>query len=46
MCSRKTCAGLQRPSNVCPRTGLRADDTCFEDHPDFVEWNATRHRCL
>jgi hypothetical protein len=36
----------QRPSNCCPRTGLLADDTCFEEHDDFVGWDATWHSCF
>ncbi|KAK4096038.1 hypothetical protein N658DRAFT_65556 [Parathielavia hyrcaniae] len=39
-------AAWQRPSNVCPRTGSWADDTCFEEHHDFVGWDATRHCCF
>ncbi|KAL2015080.1 hypothetical protein VTK56DRAFT_6330 [Thermocarpiscus australiensis] len=42
---RKVAPGWQRPSDVCPRTGFSAHDTCFEEHPAFVGWDATRHRC-
>ncbi|KAK4096501.1 hypothetical protein N658DRAFT_348988 [Parathielavia hyrcaniae] len=36
----------ERPSDICPRTGLWAHDTCFEEHGAFVGWDATRHRCF